>query len=116
MSTERDDHDQRFKVLLKEFFQEFLGCFFKDWAARFDFSRVEWLDKEVFLAPPSGEKRQLDLIARLRIREDAPPPWPGRDGFIVLVHIEVESADSVQSFRPRMFDSTNYWIRQRIGR
>ena len=29
---------------------------------------IDWLDKELFLAPPQGEKRQLDLVARLRLR------------------------------------------------
>ena len=62
------DHDQRFKVLIQEFFVEFLLLFFAAWAERFDCSAVEWLDKEVFLAPPQGEKRQLDLVAKLRLR------------------------------------------------
>jgi hypothetical protein len=34
------DHDQRLKVLLKEFFEQFLLCFFPAWAARFDFTDV----------------------------------------------------------------------------
>jgi hypothetical protein len=29
------DHDQRLKVLLKEFFEAFLLCFFPTWAERF---------------------------------------------------------------------------------
>src|SRR5947208_815691 len=45
------DHDQRLKVLLKEFFEQFFRCFFPAWAARFDFGDITWLDKEVFLAP-----------------------------------------------------------------
>lgn len=104
MNNERDDHDQRLKTLLKEFFEHFFLCFFPLWAKPFDFSEVIWLDKEFFLSPPAGEKRHLDLVARLRIREDAPPPWPGCDGLLVLVHIEVESGDSVQPLRPRMFE------------
>ena len=48
------DHDQRFKTLLREFFAEFVGLFFPDWAGRFDFGRVGWLDKEVFPDPPAG--------------------------------------------------------------
>ena len=74
------DHDQRLKVLLKEFFEQFFLCFFPAWAARFDFGDLTWLDKEVFLAPPQGEKRQLDLVARLRIRSwcIAAPGWPRR--------------------------------------
>ena len=48
------DHDQRLKVLLKEFFEQFLRCFFPVWAARFDFSTLSWLDKEIFPDPPRG--------------------------------------------------------------
>jgi hypothetical protein len=54
------DHDQRLKVLLKEFFEAFFSCFFPEWAARFEFIEIDWLDKEMFLAPPQGEKRQLE--------------------------------------------------------
>jgi hypothetical protein len=97
------DHDQRLKVLLKEFFEQFFRCFFPQWAERFDFTDITWLDKEVFLSPPQGEKRQLDLVARLRIRPDAPPPQPDLKELVALVHVEVESPDSVQAFRPRMF-------------
>jgi hypothetical protein len=98
------DHDQRLKVLLKEFFEQFFQCFFSKWAKRFDFSDITWLDKEVFLAPPQGEKRQLDLVARLRIRPEVPPPLSDLTELVALVHVEVESRDSVQPFRPRMFE------------
>jgi hypothetical protein len=108
--SESPDHDQRLKVLLKEFFEQFFLCFFPAWASRFDFSDLTWLDKEVFLAPPQGEKRQLDLVARLRIRPDAQPPQPGLIELLTLVHIEVESRDSVQAFRPRMFE---YYVQLR---
>jgi hypothetical protein len=30
-TTESPDHDQRLKVLLKEFFEQFLRCFFPAW-------------------------------------------------------------------------------------
>lgn len=39
------DHDQRFKILLQAFFQEFMQLFYAAWAPHFDFSRVSWLDK-----------------------------------------------------------------------
>jgi hypothetical protein len=58
------DHDQRLKVLLNEFFEAFFVCFFSAWAARFEFLEIDWLDKELFLAPPQAEKRQLDPAAR----------------------------------------------------
>ena len=71
-----DDHDQRLKVLLKEFFDQFFGCFFPAWAGRFDFARVQWLDKEVFLAPPRGDKRVLDLVAKVPLKPGPAPPRP----------------------------------------
>ena len=59
-----EDHDQRMKVLLREFFVEFMRLFFPVWAARLDFSTVSWLDKEIFPDPPRGERRAMDLVAR----------------------------------------------------
>jgi hypothetical protein len=104
------DHDQRLKVLLKEFFEAFFLCFFPTWAARFEFTAIDWLDKELFLAPPQGETRQLDLVARLRVRPDAPSPRAGEDDLVALVHVEVESRASIAAFRPRMFD---YYVQLR---
>ena len=104
------DHDQRLKVLLKEFFEAFFLCFFHEWAARFEFVNIDWLDKELFLAPPQGERRQLDLGARLRLRPGAPPPREGEDDLVALVHVEVESRASTLAFRPRTF---GYYIQLR---
>jgi hypothetical protein len=101
---EAPDHDQRLKVLLKELFEQFFLLFFPVWAARFDFASLQWLDKELFLAPPQGEKRHLDLLARLRLRPDAPPPRPGVTELVALVHVEVESRASAVALRPRMFE------------
>ena len=63
------DHDQRFKLLIQEFFAEFLELFFPDQAARFDFSAIQWLDKEIFVDPPHGERGTLDLVAQLPTRQ-----------------------------------------------
>ena len=104
------DHDQRLKVLLKEFFEAFFLCFFPAWAARFEFLDIDWLDKELFLAPPQGEKRQLDLVARLRLRPGAPPPRAGVTDLVALVHVELESRASTLAFRPRMFE---YYVQLR---
>jgi Domain of unknown function (DUF4351) len=108
--SDAPDHDQRLKVLIKEFFQAFFLCFFADWAARFEFDEVDWLDKELFLAPPQGERRQLDLVARLKLRPDAPPPRAGATDLVALVHLELESRASTLAFQPRMFD---YYIQLR---
>jgi hypothetical protein len=101
------EHDQRFKVLLQEFFGEFLRLFFATWAERFDLSQVEWLDKEVFTDPPLGESRLLDLVARARTTMSPTlTPTDEADRWLVLVHIEVESGESVAGLHARMFD---YW-------
>jgi hypothetical protein len=100
------DHDQRFKVLLKAFFAEFFQVFFPDWADRFDFARVDWLEQEVFTDPPRGERRVLDLVARLPLRPGVPPPAPASgepaDFWLTLIHVEIEARDTVVVLRPRM--------------
>jgi hypothetical protein len=63
------DHDQRWKTLLHEFFEEFLRLFFPEWAKLVDFSQVEWLDTEVFPDPPEGKRRSLDVVAKLHVTE-----------------------------------------------
>src|SRR6266446_1992381 len=85
------DHDQRFKNLLHEFFEAFMRLFFPQWAARFDFSGIEWLDKEVFTDPPHGERRFLDVEAKLPTRQVVPAQRPGEENsWIALVHVEIE--------------------------
>jgi hypothetical protein len=107
---QQPDHDQRLKVLLKEFFAHFFLCFFPTWAARFEFSSIDWQDKELFLAPPQGEKRQLDLVAKLKLRPGAPAPRESVTDLVALVHVEVESRESAAALRPRMFD---YYVQLR---
>jgi hypothetical protein len=97
------DHDQRFKTIIREFFADFLRLFFADWAERLDLSSVEWLDKELLPDPPDGSRHQLDLVARLRTREqvaDAHPEEPER--WLALVHIEIEAADRTTALKPRL--------------
>jgi len=48
------DHDQRLKVLLKEFFEAFFLCFFPVWAARFEFIDIDRLDKEHASTTPTS--------------------------------------------------------------
>jgi hypothetical protein len=104
-SPETPDHDQRFKTLLAEFFREFLTLFFPEWAERFDLGEITWLTQEVFPNPPQGERRALDLVARLRLKPGVEPPFAGgAEGGLVLVHLEVESNDRIAGFRRRFFD------------
>lgn len=101
----REEHDQEFKTLIREFLREFIRLFFPDWSERFDFGMIEWLDKEVFLDPPRGETRNLDLVAKVPVRQAVVAQRPGEaDSWIVLVHIEVEADDRITRLRPRMYD------------
>lgn len=76
-------HDQLFKDLLRAFFQEFLELFFPDVAGRLDFSRIRFLDKELFTDLPEGEQRDADLVVEAYTIEGEPE--------LILTHIEVES-------------------------
>jgi hypothetical protein len=98
-----DDHDQRFKSLLREFLPEFFALFFPDWAARFDFGGTEWLDQEAFLDPPAGEKRVLDVVAKVPTRESVPDPAGRAAGHsLVVIDVEIESPERATDIRPRM--------------
>jgi len=105
------DHDQRFKALLQEFFAEFIRLFFPDWADRFDLDRIEWLNAEVFAEPPEGARRYLDLVVKIPVHQVLSAQRPDReDSWIAVLHVEIESADTVAPFRPRMFDY--FWVLQ----
>jgi hypothetical protein len=108
-----DDHDQRLKILLREFLPEFFELFFPEWAGRFDFTGAEFLDQEAFLDPPQGEKRLLDVVAKVATRESVPDPG-GRDAdhWLVVVHVEVESSRSAADIRPRMWQYYDFLRRQ----
>jgi hypothetical protein len=98
-----DDHDQRFRELIRLFFPDFLRLFFADWAVRFDLSAVEWVEQELLPDPPAGERHLLDLVAKVRavVGEDG-APVPTADGWAVLVHIEIESPDRTTLLKPRL--------------
>lgn len=102
-TEERDDHDQRFKALLREFLPEFVALFFPEWAARLDLTSVEWLEQEAFIDPPGGEKRVLDVVAKVPTRDPVPDPG-GRSAThsVVVVNVEIESSDRATDIRPRM--------------
>jgi len=88
-------NDQLFKELLQIFFREFMELFFPSVAARLDFSRVTFLDKETFTDISQGEQREADVVARAHTLEGDPE--------IILAHIEVE-ARRRSVFPTRMFE------------
>jgi hypothetical protein len=104
-----EDHDQRFKHMLREFFREFMELFFARWAAQLDFTAVEWLDKELFADPPQGEKRFLDLVAKAPVKGAGEP-----EEQIILIHVEVESKDQTTALDERFPDYV-WHLRRKYG-
>jgi hypothetical protein len=64
-------------------------------AARLDFSRVTFLDKEMFTDVPEGSQRELDLVAEVYTLDGEPE--------LVYLHLEVE-AERRRTFPHRMFE------------
>jgi hypothetical protein len=88
------DHDANFKRLLTTFFHEFVALFLPQLGSYLDPNTpVEFLDKEMVTDLTSGEKRAVDLIAKVRFRNT--------DAFF-LVHIE-NQATARTNFPRRMF-------------
>ena len=71
------DHDQFFKRLMHLFLREFIELFFADWVGRFDFTRVEWLEQELF-----PDEKQEDHNGTAGIQEVLPvlPEAPRAQG------------------------------------
>jgi hypothetical protein len=99
-----EDHDQRFKNMLELCLGEFFALFFIQWVDRFDWLKLEFLTQEVFVDPPQGGRKYVDLIAKVHLKEPYRVSLRSVDHVVILIHIEIESADSVATFHPRMFD------------
>jgi hypothetical protein len=95
-TTEPIDHDQLFKTLIREFFEDFMMLFLPEVGSEIDFRRVEFLEKEFFTDINRGRRKLLDLVAKVRTRSG--------DEEYILIHTEFESRkpDS-QAFPKRMF-------------
>jgi hypothetical protein len=93
-------HDERFKLLLREFLREFFELFFPDLVGLLDFTAAVWLHQELITDPPEGEKRTIDLLVSIPLLQAKADELPQT----VLIHIEVESDDTVQPFRRRMYE------------
>ena len=88
------DHDRLFKELLTTFFVEFLDLFLPGIAAALDRRvAVVPMDKEVFTDVTSGDKHEVDILMKARLR--------GEDAFF-LIHVENQSTAQAD-FPKRMF-------------
>lgn len=88
------DHDRLFKELLSTFFVEFLDLFLPDVSDALDRdAAVVPMDKEVFTDVTLGEKHEVDVLMRARLR--------GEETFFLL-HVENQSTAQAD-FPKRMF-------------
>ena len=87
------DHDRLFKELLMTFFIEFVQLFLPELAAYLDKRSLVFLDKEIFTDVTSGERHEVDVVARARFRGQQ---------LCFLVHVE-NQAQKQADFNRRMF-------------
>ncbi len=104
------DHDQRFKVLVEEFFPELMELFWPQWASRFDLKAPEWLREEMFVNPPQGERYRIDLVAKLQLLQPVTKQQEKQTDWLALVHVEIESRESAERLRPQIY---NYYHKLR---
>ena len=88
------DHDRLFKELITTFFWEFVELFLPDLARYLDNNSIVFLDKEIFTDVTSGERHEVDILAKGKFR--------GSDSCF-LVHCETQAQDPTR-MPQRMFD------------
>jgi hypothetical protein len=75
-------HDQLSKSLIKTFFTEFLGLIDPEFSPGLRPGDAIFLDKEEFTDWPTGNRREMDLVARVPVARREMP---------LLVHVEIEA-------------------------
>jgi hypothetical protein len=75
-------HDQLSKSLIETFFADFLHLILPRSAERLRLDQAIFLDKEIFKDWPEGERRELDLLARVPVEEE---------DLHLLIHVEIET-------------------------
>ena len=87
------DHDRLFKELLSTFFIDFLDLFLPQVASKIDRNSIQLLPQEVFNDVTSGEKKEIDLLAKVRYKQQ---------DTCFLIHVENQSYTET-AFAKRMF-------------
>jgi len=87
------DHDRLFKELITTFFVEFVELFLPDVNEYLDPASIEFLDKEVFTDIIAGDKHEVDLLVRAKVKEQSA---------FFLIHLEHQSSPQA-NFGKRMF-------------
>jgi len=75
-------HDQLSKSLIKLFFADFLRLVAPALASRLEAGEAIFLDKEIFTDWPVGDRREMDLLAKVQVNQEELP---------LLIHVEIET-------------------------
>ena len=63
------DHDRLFKELISTFFIEFIDLFLPQVASEIDRDTIQFLPQEVFTDITSGDKKEIDLLAKVKYQQ-----------------------------------------------
>ncbi|MCT1905346.1 transposase [Oceanobacillus sojae] len=86
-------HDRLTKKLIQEFFEEFIEAFFPNLHPYIDFSKVTFLEQEVYLDYIKGRKKEIDVLAEVKLNHQDK---------ILHIHTEAQSTHEAD-FPERMF-------------
>ncbi|WP_245833211.1 transposase [Oceanobacillus timonensis] len=86
-------HDRLTKKLIQEFFEEFIEAFFPNLYPYIDFSKVTFLEQEVYLDYINGRKKEIDVLAAVKLNHEDK---------ILHIHTEAQSTHEA-NFPERMF-------------
>ncbi len=87
------DHDRLFKQLIETCFEDFMLYFFSEIHQQLDFTHTQFLQQELFTDVTVGEKRAVDLLVEIKLREE---------DCLLIVHTEHQEQYQ-QAFAERMF-------------
>lgn len=86
-------HDQLFKELIHNFFNEFLEVFFPEVHKNIDFSSIKPLSEELYTNLLDGENRRIDIAVEVKLK--------GEDT-LIIVHVKPQSTHQ-KGFNHRMY-------------
>ena len=114
VASPHEDHDQRLKEAVKSKFSDAIDLLLPEWLPLFDFSKLEWIEQEIFPDPPKGTRRSIDMPAKLPTLQPitAESEEPPIRACVGLVHLELEAWDSIAFMRRRMRDYRHYLSRK----
>jgi hypothetical protein len=110
----QEDHDQRLKEAVKSKFSDAIELLAPTWVAWFDYAKLEWIEQEIFSDPPKGERRAIDILAKMPTTKPITTVGgePPAQACVGLVHVELEGWDPIPVMRRRMRDYRHYLSRK----